>query len=571
MLTAVKNIGQLFGETKAKIEGKVLLINLSIKEGYCGLELEDFDSGKIKKYLFKEGASKGNVSSPFCPITETQKTYKKIVGWLEQCKNADFLKSDSKQDIKTFLEKIYEIISKNKDKIIEDINKKINEIPKKTSKFLTIKLDDKYLGEYDIFIKCFNHFEELKIKSSSSTSVCSICGVVDVEVSGKTDIFKFYTIDKPGFITGGFKKDKAWKNYPVCHECKIALEKGRKFVENNLTFRFYGLSYWLIPKVLGINDDLVEEILNILIDAPKRIELKERIKKRITNDENEILEYLSEKNDMLTLNLLFLYKQQSAERILLLIEDVLPSRLKKIFDAKSFVDNLFDNDFNFGKIREFFSKSDKNKANSDLDKYFLEIVYSVFCEKILSFSFLVKFFMAKIRYEFVNDGNFNTLIKDAFMDVLFFEKLKLLIFEEENMLEKGIFDGFFNQYGKSLNTSAKRGICLLGVLTQLLLNKQYSERGAKPFLKKLKGLKMNEKDIKALLPEVQNKLEEYDSFDKGKRELAQEISKYFLIAGDNWKMSVDEINFYFACGMNMYEEIANIVYEKNKEIKKQEE
>jgi CRISPR-associated protein Csh1 len=81
-------------------------------------------------------------------------------------------------------------------------------------------------------------------------------------------------------------------------------------------------------------------------------------------------------------------------------------------------------------------------------------------------------------------------------------------------------------------------------------------------MKKLKSLKMDDRDIKALLPKVQNKLEEYDSFDKGKRLIATEASKYLLEASEGWRMSVDEINFYFACGMNMYDEIATIAYKK---------
>ena len=133
-------------------------------------------------------------------------------------------------------------------------------------------------------------------------------------------------------------------------------------------------------------------------------------------------------------------------------------------------------------------------------------------------------------------------------------------------MQQSTFESIFIKYGKSLNTPQKRGIFLLGVLTQMLLNKQYSERNSKPpFMKKLKSLKMDERDIKALLPEVQNKLEEYESFDKGKRIIAQEASKYLLEAGDGWKISVDEINFYFACGMNLSEEIANVVYSKQEE------
>jgi CRISPR-associated protein Csh1 len=85
------------------------------------------------------------------------------------------------------------------------------------------------------------------------------------------------------------------------------------------------------------------------------------------------------------------------------------------------------------------------------------------------------------------------------------------------------------------------------------LNIQYQERHAQPFRKNLKGLKMKEEDFKALLPKIQNKLEEY-----GKNyysSLEELISSYFIEAGRNWKISTDELNFYFVLGMNLVEEV----------------
>mgnify|MGYP001199440356 CR=1 FL=1 len=76
---------------------------------------------------------------------------------------------------------------------------------------------------------------------------------------------------------------------------------------------------------------------------------------------------------------------------------------------------------------------------------------------------------------------------------------------------------------------------------------------------------MNEKDIKALLPQIQNKFEDYDAFDKGKRIVAKEAANYLLQSGENWIISVDEINYYFACGMNLADEVAQIVYENKEE------
>lgn len=567
MLSAIKDIGNMVSKkawsSERPIGGKVLLVVINIvNSSFSGIDLEDFDAKKIGLYLFSPGSSKGNVPSPFAPLTEPEKTYKKIEKWLKDCEIITGIKNDDKE----FLSGVNKVLADNKNSIMNALKDKVDGLPKKKGegRYLTIGFegDKRHLGEYEIFKRGVEAFVSTKLKKSASKNkACSVCGLVREEVSGKTDIFRFYTIDKPGFITGGFKEANAWKNFPVCLECKTLLEGGKKYIDVKLNFKFYGLNYYLIPRLLMGNENILEDILNILSDTTKAVDLKERTKKRITNDENEILEFLSGIKDVLTLNFLFLRREQSAERILLLIEDVFPSRIRKIFEAKDHVDAIFDEEFNFGKIRNFYSKSDEGKRESDLNKYFLEIVDSVFKERKLDMAFLLKFFMAVIRREFINDGCFSFRIKDALMNIMFFENLGLITFEEVSMVES-MFNGIFTQFGKSFEKPAKRGIFLLGALTQLLLSKQWSERNARPFMKKLKSLRMDEKDIKALLPEVQNKLEEYDSFDKGKRLIASEASKYLLEAGEGWKMSVDEINFYFSCGMNLVENVASVVYPK---------
>jgi CRISPR-associated protein Csh1 len=571
MLSAIKDIGMLSTKKEyllqKQIEGKVFVILLNTDEQkYSEIDIEDFDTEKISQYLFKESSSKGRVPSPFCPLTEPHKSYKKVSGWIKKC--TELKDSFAKEDTE-LLNKILSVLNKKRKEIIEKIDQKFKDLSKKERKFLAVKINGKYLGEYDIFKECINKFAEEKRKRSVNEGVCSICGTSNKEVSGKTDVFRFYSIDKPGFITGGFQESNAWKNYPVCKECEKFLENGRKFIDIHLNFKFYGLNYYLIPKLFVGDNNLLEDIITVLSDTTKTVRLKERIKKRITNDENEILEYLSEKKDVLTLNFLFLQRRQSAEKILLLIEDVFPSRIGKIFESKNYVDKIFNNlpdgSFTFAAIRTFFSKSDNSKRTNDLNKYFLEIIDKTFKGGKLDFSFLAKFYMMSIRKAFTEKDPFHYKVKDALMSTMFFENLGLISFEEVKNMEESVFSDIFTHYGKSLSTPAQRGIFLLGTLTQLLLNKQWNDRGAKPFMKKLKGLKMEERNIKTLLAEVQNKLEEYESFDKGKRKIASEVSRYLLEAGDGWKMSIDEMNFYFACGMNLVDSIANIVYPKIKE------
>jgi len=512
--------------------------------------------------MFKEGRSKGNVPSPFCPLTEASRTLKKIQAWLKHCIE---IKDDNLSDSMPMIDSALDIIRSHSDSIIADISRLSGSIPKKTGKFLTLKINDKYQGQYQIFKKSLEDMDERKRKKSLSIGTCSICGLPNKEVSGTTDVFKFYTIDKPGFIAGGFKESDAWKNYPVCSDCKQSLERGKKFIEEHLSFKFYGLNYLLIPELIIGDRALFKNIVSVLAGTNQTFSLKEIIKRRLTDDESEILDYLSSMNDTLAINFLFLQKQQSAERILLLIEDVLPSRLKRLFDAKDYVDNIFGNNgdrgYTFGSLRVFFSKSDENKKTQDLNKYFLDIIDNIFRGEKISLQFLMNFFMPVIRRAIIKDDYFSFRVSDGLKTLLYLQFLGLTNIKEANPMEKGLFEDFFERYGKAFNTPAIRGIFLLGVLTQLLINKQYAERGSKPFLKKLKGLKMDENDVKKLLPEVQNKLEEYDSFDRGKRLIASEASKYLLEAGNGWKMSADEINFYFACGMNLADEIAKTIYQ----------
>jgi CRISPR-associated protein Csh1 len=98
----------------------------------------------------------------------------------------------------------------------------------------------------------------------------------------------------------------------------------------------------------------------------------------------------------------------------------------------------------------------------------------------------------------------------------------------------------------------------------MLLNIQYQERESTPFVENLKGLKMNEDDIKGLLAKVINKLMEYDKYDKGKKEIAEEISKN-LLSENKFKLNIDEINFYFVSGMALYKDVASVVYKNEKE------
>lgn len=580
MLSTIKELGELIIEREKRelldilVEDpnsngsytKVITILFTVKDKtveFSGVEQEQYDDYKRMKYLYKSGAANSYDLSPSAKLSgKPEGTFdRKILGWF---KILDNKKVELSQDERVFLVSVRDLLEKNSTSIKNKILKIREETPKKESILITIKFiqDSKalYVGDIQAFKKMLVFLvDEKDSKSTKKNKVCSICGERKETVMGKMDTYAFYTLDKPGFITGGFDEGKAWRNFPVCPDCKLSLEEGKKFLEGNLAFRFCGIKYNLVPKFIVGTKAVTEEVIDIFTNTSKLASLKQKNLERITNDEEDILDVLKDANDVLTLNFLFVQKIQAAERILLMIEDVFPSRLRRIFDAKYSVDALFDQNFTFGAIRNFFAKSDSNKRNYDLDKYFLDIIDRIFKDRPMSNTFILSFVMKKIRDEFIKDGYFYHTVKDGLLVMAFLEDLNL-IKVEVNTMEQRLFDDMFDKYGQMFKTPLKRGLFLLGSLTELLLRKQYKERSAKPFLKNLKSLKMTERDFKGLLPKVQNKLEEYDSFDKGKRQLASEAANYLLLAGDDWAMSVDELNFYFAAGMNLVNEVAKVIY-----------
>jgi CRISPR-associated protein Csh1 len=557
------------------------VITIMFEQGCSGnwtfkdVELENYEKTKVIRYLYKSGSASGADFTPTARLSgKPEGTFdRKILGWFNILNDKELPISSHEID---FLNHIKDELNSNALHIKQEILRIRDEIPNRIGIVVTLKFkqntEEKYVGDYPVFVQLlFYQVDKKNEKCATTDKICSICGERKDMIIGNLDTYAFYTLDKIGFITGGFKGSEAWKNFPVCRECKFELDEGKKFLEKSMTFRMCGIEYNLIPKFIIGTEMVPQEILDVFVDTSKRISLNQEVIDRITADEDDILYYLKDTKDIITLNFLFIRKMNAAERIILLIEDVFPSRLRSIFNAKYSTDDTFEDKFTFASIRNFFSRSDPNKSDYDLDKYFLDIVDRVFKDRPISYHFLLKFIMKKIRNEFINDGYYYQAIKDGLMTIYFLQALGLIKMEGE-VMEERIFDGLFKKYGPAFETPLKRGLFLLGVLTELLLRKQFVERSAKPFMKNLKSLKMNERDFKGLLPKIQNKLEEYNAFDKGKKIIAGEAANYLLLAQDDWQMSVDELNFYFSAGMNMVNEVAKIVYpdERPEEIENQE-
>jgi len=163
---------------------------------------------------------------------------------------------------------------------------------------------------------------------------------------------------------------------------------------------------------------------------------------------------------------------------------------------------------------------------------------------------------------FLNNLNlFDNISEKKEMNKQFLTEFKINSPEE---LEKKI-EMFFENFVTFFGDDAKKSIFLLGVLTQFLLNIQQKQRGSTPFRSRLKGLKMDARDIATLLPEIIEKLIQYDS--NYYKKLENFLSQHLLSAGNykNWNIPVDEMNYIFVLGMNL-SNYFKILKENNKKI-----
>jgi len=353
-----------------------LVVTLEENDGkfsYRGVELEELKD--YRRYLYKGKKGNATDATPTCKIAKDIETTfnKKFLRWFETADHS----SISGEETAT-LERMKDVIFSNKDKIFDDLKEKRSHLKSTENCIITIGVlkdgDMKYLADYDVYRKillkksCDRFFRKYGGESRGTDALCSVCRQQKDEVYAYAIPWPFHTFDKPGFIAGGFRQSNAWKNTPVCFDCAINLDAGKKYIEENLDFNFYGFRYLLIPNLV-IGDDY-QEILDILSGMKKELKMSKETRNRITDDEDEILDMVKDQKDFFSNSLLFYKKDNSAYRILLHIDGILPSRLRRLFDAKEKVEDAFgvynemvlsDNKiemrYDFGVLRRFFPRA----------------------------------------------------------------------------------------------------------------------------------------------------------------------------------------------------------------------
>jgi CRISPR-associated protein Csh1 len=574
MLQALRTLGKVLGGPRFydPISAEhVVVLDFDESGRYQKVTLEAFQERNVQRYLYKK--AKGSNPPTLTPTLILNR--KQVKKSLKNARNA-YRKlrplEPTLPNMDLGDESFWPYMA-------EDIADRLQGVKKRERVLLTVRVGGEFMGEREDFRRALlTKFRE-EGQDSLVVGRCAVCGKIK-EVSGDISPFKFYTIDKPGYVVNGFDKQEAYKAFPLCYDCRDLIQRGRQHVEENLTFAFAPrIRYVLIPDFIFGPESLRRDVLDILTEdreqrAQRLHTLKREEERRITQDEEDILDLLSQEYDVMTMHFLFMERQQGKESINLYIQDVYPSRLRSLFRAKEIVEHrlrhhredgsTYKYTFTYGTLYRFFSKADPNKRNPDLLSHFYGLVDRTFRGVPVSESYLIPFLTRQIRNDVVDPDRrdkqkaYRYTIQDAFATLTF---VRLTTQKEVSMSEErpATLDEFLDAL-PALNNDLKKGLFLLGALTERMLRVQYKERGSAPFWKVLKSLKMNATDLQGLLPRVRNKLQEYDKFGAGEAALFQKASERLANTPTPWKMSVDEINFYFALGMGLFPQIADYIY-----------
>lgn len=552
----------------------------------CSLDRIDVDNVSkhtFAKYAYRKGSSRGGDITFTTKFGDIEKKLKTLVD--NQFKSLMVnLRASKFADEYRILNTVYEFLThKDSYEIVKnELSQLYNGLSKedKMSSGLSILciVDGKeyYLEDFKIIQQILyangteDKSEKYDIKSEGAKAICSICMVKKEKLHGFASPFKYATVDKPGMVSGFFKQANNWKNYPICTDCSLAFELGKTYITNNLGGYFYGKPYYMIPKTLLSKDT------KHLKTAMRRLnEIYANIAEgqQITRKEDKLGEIIATEEDYFNLNLLFYEENPTTKaiKIKLLLEEIVPSRFRKLFvDAPKKINNhpLYkaaftikkepkDLQFSFGVLKTFFETD------------FYDLIQRVFLLQPFSEETLYKNFMSVIRENYnkmqSSDGYVEMTrltVTKAHLTISYFQELKLISHNsnfkimDKTVLEKkkSGFDEekfrlFIEENKGFLDSDYKVGIFSVGILVKFLLNIQSYELKNTPFEKKLKGYNLNADLLKSVYMEALNKIAQYQNH-YTYSELREFINHYFLLNIDKInKISNNELSFYFVAGV----------------------
>lgn len=514
-------------------------------------------------------------------------------------------------NVRKLIKKVKQSVANNGHKFIsieqiDTIEKKLIEHHKSMSNdkryMFSMKIDENYFGDFEGYKELFREeaYSKYYKDSKSVNKVCSITYKPSPEVWGRVDTLGF-TVDALSFSRNGFNVNDSYKMFPVSPEAVKILEGAKRIIidsDLSLTRNFFGLKYFILPHFIVNNEVLINRTLQTFFQtAHDDISFEKEGDSIIYNE--TLLHRITEKYELqesVYYDIFFFQPNNAQFLIKLHLSDVLPSRFKEIFDAKKRIEeryriinrivikakNAKSSDIiknykvNFGGlyekgmppmygIKDYFSQ--KVRTDIIFHPYFYKILEAVFYGNKLNKETILQAFMETIVIAFKNSkenpNDFSRHVKTSFTIYQFFNELKLINFitmEEKNIESSEIvlnIDDFISQHNDFFeNSDLKKGAFYLGILTNILLEKQNTHLQNKPFMNQLNGLNLDVEQMKKIHLKLMDKLFQYnDKLKKSEHELLEKLNPLIgrnLIKKND--LSRTELSYSFSLGMVMQKE-----------------
>jgi len=363
-------------------------LNVKDKEAKC-LEVTGIAKIDLKDYLNSTDSDEINKTKRKLlyrdpPGASTQWRYSPIykLGKATTNPNSDLLgRSETwKDDKNSRYYKLYKTVLKpledvgvfsrgSADLIISELEKQVNRIAelwkdKKRSYILVFGINDNgnflYPGELEIFRNHFKSRLELNIGRKMSAT-CSLCHTNAESGANLDKIFKFSTFDKESFLPGIKDSDGVReKVFPLCDSCISMMSMGREILDGRFLDRqtIPNMNIYVVPELIFGNTNLDDVAVNVENFIKSGLKKSERL-----------FNYLAKQDEVLVYHFLFWEENQAQEQLHLMVEDVPPSRLKRL-------EKLWQDTFKVLLWNEMQSPEFKPEdMGVDLDQAF-KIVYS---------------------------------------------------------------------------------------------------------------------------------------------------------------------------------------------------
>jgi CRISPR-associated protein Csh1 len=229
------------------------------------------------------------------------------------------------------------------DKIMESLVERVDELASlwsesKSSYLLIVSPSDGDRFLYPVEVKSYLNYFRWRLSTSTSKPVkssvkskgqeaikacaCALCHSSSKNALNLDKVFAFATFDKKGFLPGMDNSDEAkLKVFPVCDQCYKLLSEGHNVIDAKFldAKSLRNVKIYTVPELLLNNADLKTASKEAKDFLQVGLKKESFLSREVLKQEDEVV-----------FHFVFWEQNQAQERLLLMVEDVPPSRLKRL-------------------------------------------------------------------------------------------------------------------------------------------------------------------------------------------------------------------------------------------------